>query len=335
MNSRPLIALSLGDPAGVGPEVTALALSDPRISDALRVLVVGDARALARAVELQRLDLAVNQVGKPGQAAFQPGTIDILPTAQAPDHCFGRTTPECGESAFQAVVKAVELVQTGQAEAICTAPLAKASMQAAGHIYPGHTELLAELTGAAEPVMLLAGSRLKVSLVTAHAGLRQIFDLITPERIVRTAKLTDRFLSDLGSSRRRIAICGLNPHAGEDGLFGREDQEIIAPAVEAARAQGIDLIGPEPPDTVFHRAFEGEFDAVVALYHDQGLIPLKLAHFREAVNVTLGLPIVRTSVGHGTAFDKAGQGIADPYSLKMALKCAAALARPGEERIVW
>ncbi|MBW1713842.1 MAG: 4-hydroxythreonine-4-phosphate dehydrogenase PdxA, partial [Deltaproteobacteria bacterium] len=280
---------------------------------------------------------SVRAIDHPAQGAFEPGLIDLVPCSglDRAAHRFGRSDASCGQAAYMAVVKAVELVQAGQAEAICTAPLAKASLQAAGHPYPGHTELLGRLTGTPRPVMVLAGPKLKVALVTTHLALKEVPGRLSQDKIVQTACLAREFLVRLGLDRPRLAVCGLNPHAGEGGLFGDEDIKLVAPAVEQGRKMGLDLSGPEPPDTVFVRAAGGRFDLVVALYHDQGLIPLKLLHFKEAVNVTLGLPLIRTSVGHGTAFDRAGQGRADPASLKAALRMAAALARPEQGVAVW
>jgi len=333
----PVIALTMGDPAGVGPEIILRALDQEEVARAASVVVVGDPGILAKAARVLGLSVRINPVQDPARGLFQKGVVDLVPASSLdPEgHCFGLTDPTCGQAAYQAVVKAVEMVRAGRAEAVCTAPLAKSSLQAAGHLFPGHTELLGRLSGGEEPVMCLAGPKLKVSLVTTHAPLSRIPGMITTPKVLRTARLTHEFLVRLGCERPRLAVCGLNPHAGEGGLFGTEDQEVVAPAVAEAKAAGLDLSGPEPGDTVFHRAAEGEFDGVVALYHDQGLAPFKLIHFKTGVNVTLGLPLIRTSVGHGTAFDLAGRGRADPASLISALKLAAALARPKERRKVW
>lgn len=335
--ARPVIALTMGDPAGVGPEIILRALALEEVVRAARVAVFGSPGVLLKAARCLNLSPRINQVEDPTQGVFEAGTVNLIPAGD-PDpegHCFGRTDPACGQAAYQAVVGAVEAVLAGRAEALCTAPLAKSSLQAAGHHFPGHTELLARLSGEPEPVMCLAGPRLKVSLVTTHAPLTRIPRLVTVPKLLRTIRLSHDFLIRLGMRSPRLAVCGLNPHAGEGGLFGPEDQETVAPAVEEARAAGLDVSGPEPGDTVFYRAVEGEFDGIIALYHDQGLAPFKLIHFKTGVNVTLGLPLIRTSVGHGTAFGLAGLGQADPTSLISALKLAAALARPHQRRKIW
>lgn len=336
--ARPLIALSQGDPAGVGPEIIVKALARPDLAALARVVVLGDEVVLGRAGRLLGSSLKINPVAEPEDGLFRPGVIDLIPCSSfgPAEHAFGASSPECGRAAYEAVVRGAGLCLAGRAEALCTAPLAKLSLRAAGHDYPGHTELLAELTGAEEePVMLLAGPRLRVALATTHLRLTEVAGALSPAKILRVIRLGDQFMRRLGCARPRLAVCGLNPHASEGGLFGPEDHDIVAPAVAAAQDRGLEVQGPEPADSLFHRAVEGEFDLVVALYHDQGLIPLKLLHFRQAVNVTLGLPIVRTSVGHGTAFGLAGRGLADETSLAAALKMAVKLARPEEDLGVW
>ena len=337
MSQRPVIALSGGDPAGVGPEIIVKALARQDVHDQARIVVLGDPGVTAKAVKLLGLLAEINIIENPDQGLYRAGTIDLIPCSHidVDKHSFGHTGRACGEAAYQAVVKAVELIKAGRAQALTTAPLAKSSLHRAGHEYPGHTELLAELSNKAEPVMCLAGPRIKVTLVTTHLPLQEVPQKIGFHKIVRVAELTVDLLNRLGLESPRIGVCGLNPHAGEDGLFGSEDKEIIAPAVMECQSRGLSVSGPEPADTVFVRASRGEFQAVVAMYHDQGLIPLKLLHFDNAVNTTLGLDLVRTSVDHGTAFDIAGQGKADPSSLIAALRMAAALISPGERRGVW
>ena len=337
MDPRPVIALSGGDPAGVGPEIIVRALEGGELHGQARIVVLGDPGIMAKAIDLLGSRAGLNQIEDPEQGLFAPGTIDLIPCSAVDPvgHRFGVSGRACGEAAFQAVVRAVELIKAGRAEALATAPLAKASLHRAGHKYPGHTELLAQLTDGSAPVMCLAGPKLTVTLVTTHLPLREVPDKIGFHKIVRTVSLTADLMTRLGRENPAIGVCGLNPHAGEQGLFGKEDQEIVAPAVEECRRKGLRVSGPEPADTLFVRALRGEFQAVVAMYHDQGLIPLKLLHFDNAVNTTLGLPLIRTSVDHGTAFDIAGAGRADPASLVAAIRMAAALARPGEGRTVW
>lgn len=326
---RPVIALTAGDPAGVGPELICRLAADGSLAGAVRTVVIGDLAALRAAAKLIG-GIEVNPIDRPDQGRFEPGGIDLIACSDlGAEHCFGRTGARCGQSAHLAVCRAVELAASGAAEAICTAPLAKASLRAAGVPHPGHTELLTELTGAQEPAtMLLAGPIIKVALVTTHLALSRVSAAIDPAAVRRAIDRTADFGLRLGYRPPRIGVCGLNPHAGEEGLFGDEDRLIIGPAVDRARADGLAVTGPEPADTLFHRAAEGEFDLVVAMYHDQGLAPIKLLHFHQTVNVTLGLPVIRTSVGHGTAFDLAGQNRADSASLRAALLLAAKLARP-------
>ncbi len=337
MSQRPVIALSGGDPAGVGPEIIVKALAGEAVHKLARIVVLGDPGIMTKAVGILDSGAEIRIIDDPDKGFFRPGIIDLIPCSEMdPErHRFGLSGRACGEAAYRAVAKAVELIRAGRAEALATAPLAKSSLHRAGHKYPGHTELLSHLTDGSEPVMCLAGPKLKVSLVTTHLALKDIPERIGFHRIVRTVELTVDFLKRLGLKNSRIGVCGLNPHAGEDGLFGQEEKEIIAPAIEECVRRGLAVVGPEPADTIFFRSAQGEFQAVVAMYHDQGLIPLKLLHFDNAVNTTLGLNLVRTSVDHGTAFDIAGSGKADPASLMAALKMAATLARPEERRPVW
>lgn len=338
MNDKPIIALTGGDPAGIGPELIWQLVNDPRTAEVARVVVLGDKTALAKAAGVVGVKPAFHLVDDPDKGRYKTGTVDLIPCSwlTEAEHAFCRTDAGCGEAAYQAVCRAVALAVAGKVDAICTAPLAKSSLHAAGRKYPGHTELLARLSGAKEdPVMLLAGPRLKVALATTHLPLNQVPRVLNEGGLLRVIALAADFAARLGVEKARVAVCGLNPHAGEDGLFGTEEQRIIHPALKRAEQAGINAQGPIPGDTVFHRAAEGEFDVVVAMYHDQGLAPLKTLHFRQAVNVTLGLPIIRTSVGHGTAFDLAGQGLADVTSLRAAVCLAARLARPGSDIRVW
>jgi 4-hydroxythreonine-4-phosphate dehydrogenase len=265
-----------------------------------------------------------------GPGDLWEGGPTLLDFANAPDpHTLEpRPSAASGRASVQYVEKAVDLAQQGAIDAITTAPINKESIALAGYTHPGHTEILAERTGTTKKVMMLAGGPLRVALVTIHVGLAEVPGLLSAEKIFDTIRITNEALVNLfGVARPRIAVCGLNPHAGEGGRFGSEEARLIQPAIERAQAEGVDCSGPHPPDTVFHRAAKGSFDAVVAMYHDQGLIPLKLLAFESGVNITLGLPIIRTSVDHGTAFDIAGQGIANPDSMVEAIKLAACFAR--------
>ncbi len=287
--TRPRIAITVGDPAGIGPEVAALAAADARVR------AVCEPRVYAPA----------------GPDAFPPGVLSAA----------------AGRAAYDVIVRAVDDAQRRVVDGIATAPVNKEAFRLAGLPWAGHTDLLAHLTGAPHVAMMFHSEALRVVLATVHIALADVPRLLTRESLEQTIALTARELPRFGVAAPRICVAGLNPHAGEHGLFGCEEQETIAPAVEACRARGIDVSGPFPGDTIFLRARRGEFDVVVACYHDQGLIPVKLVAFGQAVNVTLGLPIVRTSVDHGTAFDIAGKGIADPESMIAAVLLAARLAR--------
>ena len=310
----PGLALTVGDPAGIGPEIVLRALAEPGRPEA-RWIVYGPMTAL--------LDRAHRFGLKPPQD-LAARVVDV-PTEGAV--VLGRTSATAGRAAAAAVLRAASDAKAGRVAAIVTAPLNKESLKAAGYDWPGHTELLAEAAGVSDVAMLFLGGGLRVALLTIHRPLRSVADAVTLAEVQRVVRLLHRELPRLGASSRRIALCGLNPHAGEGGLFGREEIDVLAPAVDSLRREGIEVSGPYPADTLFVRASRGEFDAVVAGYHDQGLIPVKLLAFGHAVNVTLGLPFVRTSVDHGTGFDIVERGIADPGSLVEAMKAAVALVR--------
>ncbi|RCV48479.1 4-hydroxythreonine-4-phosphate dehydrogenase PdxA [Marinitenerispora sediminis] len=318
----------MGDGAGIGAEITVKALADPDVSTWCRPLVVGDAARLAAAARLCGVDAEVRPVAGPAEAEFRPGRIDVVDLGLLPaDLPFGQLSPVAGEAAYQYVRRACELAVAGEVQAICTAPLNKEALHAAGRRYPGHTELLAALTGTPEVSMMLSTAKVRVIHVTTHIGLIDAIELIDPGLVARTIRRGHRTLLDAGIAEPRIAVCGINPHAGENGLFGRgEEGEKIEPAIAECRAEGIDAQGPLPADTVFFRAGRGDFDLVVAMYHDQGHGPVKILGLEAGVNITVGLPVIRTSVDHGTAFDIAGTGKADHRSLIEALRQAAALA---------
>jgi len=328
----PLVAVTMGDPAGIGPEIIARAFADPDFREENRALVVGDAGILERAIRLLDLPLRANAVADPEEAAFEPGTVDVLAETELPEDLpFGELDARAGDAAFRYVEKATELASAGRVAAVATAPLNKEAMHLAGHKYPGHTEILADLTGTRDYAMMLVTDELKVIHVSTHVSLREAIERARPERELAVIRLAHESLRKLGFDEPRIAVAGLNPHAGENGLFGTEDAEHIAPAIAAAADEGMDATGPWPPDTVLMRARRGEFDVVVVQYHDQGHIPVKLMGFDTGVNVTVGLPFFRTSVDHGTAFDIAGTGEAEPASLRAALDLARKLAGAGAE----
>jgi len=311
--TRPLIGITLGDPAGVGPEIVvkSLAAMTPDQRAGLRIYGNRDSLAAAEAVLRTGIDLAaldVHHVPIPG----------ALPA-------FGRLDPRCGEACYQFIAAAVREAMAGDIGCIVTAPINKAALNAAGHHHDGHTGLLAHLTGTPSCHMLLASDRLSVIHNSTHVSLKDAIARATTDRVLATIRAGHRHFTRLGRPDARIAVAGLNPHCGEGGLFGTEDDDQLAPAVALARAEGIDAYGPISADTLFHRAYNGAFDLVVAQYHDQGHIPIKLVAFDTAVNVSVGLPIDRCSVDHGTAFDIAGKGIADNQNLDHALAYAARL----------
>jgi 4-hydroxythreonine-4-phosphate dehydrogenase len=324
----PTIAITMGDAAGIGPEIIMKALAAPQVHAFCRPLVVGDAARLRRAGEIVGSALRVESRRETLEASYRPGAVDCIDLPLIPaDLPFGRTSPIAGEAAFRFIERAVRIVEAGQAQAICTAPLSKEALHAAGHKYPGHTELLASLTGTPEVSMMLTAPKLRVIHVTTHIGLLDAIERIDAALVERVIVRAHHTLTKAGISHPRIGVCGINPHAGENGLFGRgEEAQKIEPAVTNAQARGIDVRGPLPADTLFFLAARGDFDIVVAMYHDQGHGPIKVMGLESGVNITVGLPMVRTSVDHGTAFDIAGSGVADERSLIEALRQAAELA---------
>ena len=327
-NTLPAIAITMGDAAGVGPEIIVKALAHAELYARCRPLVVGDARRLETAAKLCHLDLKVRRVQGVADARFEAGTIDCIDRGLIPvDLPFGALLATAGDAAYQYIKCAVELAKAGEVGAICTAPLNKEALHAGGHFYPGHTELLADLCGVPEVSMMLTAPGLRVIHVTVHMGLIAAIAKIEPGLVERTIARGRDTLLKAGIADPRIGVCGINPHAGENGLFGcGEEEEKIIPAVERCRARGWHVEGPLPADTLFYRAARGDFDLVVAMYHDQGHGPVKVLGIEAGVNITVGLPVVRTSVDHGTAFDIAGTGRADERSLLEALRQAIALA---------
>ena len=325
---RARIGITMGDPAGVGPEVVMKALAHAATYETARPLVIGDARRLSQAAAIARLALDVRAVAEPEQARFEHGTVDCIDLGLVPaDLPFGKLSAVAGEAAYRYIERAVTLARERRIDALCTAPLNKEALNAAGHRYPGHTELLAELTGTREVSLLLLAPKLRVIHVTTHIGLLDAIEKIDAGLVERTIQRGRDLLLRAGIADPRIAVCGINPHAGEGGLFGRGEEEAkIVPAIAACVARGWHVEGPLPADTLFFRAMRDDFDLVVAMYHDQGHGPVKAVAFDLGVNVTAGLPVVRTSVDHGTAFDIAGTGKADERSMLEALRQAALLA---------
>lgn len=329
---KPLI-LTMGDPTGVGPELIVKALLEGAFDRLGRpLLVAGDAGVLRRAAALFPVDCQENYASglvshrlSIGGRNLDVHALSALPAAELQ---YGRPTAECGRAMAEYVEWACNRCRQGFAAGMVTAPINKAAIHTAGYDFPGHTELLAERCGVDKVVMMLAGERLKVCLVTTHLALSQVPGALSTAEILTTIRITDSALRRFfGLKKPRIAVLALNPHAGEAGLFGDEEERLIAPAIAAAKAEGIEASGPHSADTLFHFAAKGAYDAVVCMYHDQGLIPLKLLHFDDGVNVTLGLPIVRTSVDHGTAYDIAGTGTASSASLVAAINMAVEMAK--------
>ena len=316
MSEGPRLAITVGDPAGIGPEVV------------LRALVAADRPAAAFAVygPIVVLRDRARRFGLRPPEALGVELVDIAFPEEVP---LGHSSAAGGRAAAEAVLAAARDARAGRVDALVTAPLNKESLHAAGYPWPGHTEMLAEAAGTSDVAMMFVGGGLRVALLTIHRSLRSVPDAVTGDEVRRVVHLVHRELPRFGAARGRIALCGLNPHAGEGGLFGTEERDVLIPAVRALREDGIDVSGPHPADSVFVRASKGEFEAVVAAYHDQGLIPVKLAAFGHAVNVTIGLPFVRTSVDHGTGFDIVERGVADGSSLVEAMKVAVALAAAG------
>jgi 4-hydroxythreonine-4-phosphate dehydrogenase len=328
---HPILAITAGDPGGVGPEITARVLAEAALWRRAHPVVVAPVRVLEAGAETAGVELSFRKAPSIDEAQFEAGTIDVIEPAHAPKSRFatGRPTPRGGELAYRQIVEAVEVVKITPGAALVTGPISKEALHMAGHDWPGHTELLAHLAGVGDVVMMLAAGSFRISFVTWHVSHREAPDLITRERIETTVRITADALARLGVARPRIAVAGLNPHAGEAGAFGTEEIETIAPAIEALRAEGLEASGPYPPDTVFLRARRGEFDAAVSMVHDHGHAAFKMVAFDRGVNVTLGLPFVRTSVDHGTAYDIAGAGRAEPESMKAAVRLAVRLASEG------
>ncbi len=328
----PVIAVTLGDPSGIGAEVLVKALGRRAPGDPVRLLVIGSLMAWKRALEITGIDLPYTMVRSADDAGAPeppaPGIRVLSPLElREEDITPGEPSAAACQLTVRSIELAVRLALAGKVDAVCTGPIHKENLHKHGFAFPGHTEFLQHLSNSEDVVMMLAGPRLKVALATIHVALGDVPRLLDRERLCRTIAIVGHSLRrDFGLRQPRIAVAGLNPHAGEGGRFGDEESAIIEPAIASFAQAPFQVSGPYPPDTVFHRAYHRQFDAVVAMYHDQGLIPLKLVHFDCAVNVTLGLPIIRTSVDHGTAYDIAGTGRADPGSMEEALRLAALMA---------
>lgn len=334
-SDKPLIGITMGDPLGIGPEILVKALHGHGLHRLCVPVVLGDPEILQTALSRFSIPLALNRIDHPQQGRKGPGFLNLMAVSglKLDMSTPPSMTPAIGKAMAGYIHRAVDLAMAGQIDAMVTGPITKTGLKMAGSPFHGHTELIAHQTGTRKFAMMLAGETLKVVLVTIHMPLARVPEALTREKILETIRLTDTDLKNrFNVPAPRLAVAGLNPHAGEDGLFGTEEQQIILPAVRTARDRGIDIQGPLPPDTVFNHAIRTGCDAVVCMYHDQGLIPFKLIHFKDGVNITLGLPVIRTSVDHGTAYDIAWKGQADPSSMVQAVKTAVFQARNRTDR---
>lgn len=345
MEKKRIIGITMGDPAGIGPEITAKALAKKSIYDACHPLVIGDASVMEEALKIVgREDIKIHPVQSGFQARYEYGTIDVYDMKLVDVNRLerGRVSVMAGEAAFQYVKKAIEMARKGEIDATVTNAINKEAVNLAGHHYSGHTEIYADMTGTRKYTMMLAHEDLRVVHVSTHVSLREACDRVKKERVIEVIRIAYSACRDLGISNPKIGVAGLNPHSGENGLFGREEIDEIIPAIEIARDEGMQVEGPVPPDTIFSKARGGWYDIVVAMYHDQGHIPLKVIGFVynktaskwdavAGVNITLGLPIIRASVDHGTAFDQAGKGIANELSLENAILYGILLAGNNQE----
>ncbi len=319
------IAVTMGEPGGVGPEIIVKALSSRSVRLMCSPIVIGDADVMRQAVRLVKSPLKIKTIQSPSESRPSSRAIEVIQHGETGKFKKGAPSAAGGNASYGYIRKAVELLQAGLLDAICTAPISKDALKMAGVPFPGHTEMLASLTDTADYGMMLVGGPLRVLLVTTHKAIRDVPPLITRKAVLEKILLAKRAAWMLGFEAPRISVCGLNPHAGEEGLFGDEEIREIAPAIKEARRKKINATGPHPADTVFRKAYLGETDIVIAMYHDQGLAPLKMIAFDKGVNITVGLPFIRTSPDHGTAYDIAWQGTANPGSMKEALRYAASL----------
>jgi 4-phospho-D-threonate 3-dehydrogenase / 4-phospho-D-erythronate 3-dehydrogenase len=340
MMQKPIIGITMGDPASIGPEIAIKALLNERIHAICRPLLVGDASVFNDIVQRLKLPAVVHAIDKVQDATFKPGTVDVLDLKNVDlgQLQFGEISAMAGGASFEAVKKVIELALAGEVDATVTGPINKKSINEAGHHFAGHTEIYAHYTGTKKYAMLLVEENMRVIHVSTHVSLREACDLVKKDRIIQVIELLHNGILQLGGTNVKIGVAGLNPHAGDSGLFGTEDDGEIKPAVEEARKLGFDVDGPVPADTLFSKAATGTYGGVVAMYHDQGHIPFKLTGFKwnaekkqmdsvKGVNITMGLPIIRTSVDHGTAFEIAGKGIASPDAMVLAIEAAVQLSK--------
>jgi len=330
---KPLLAITMGDPSGAGPEIVVKALNSPEVRTICRGLVIGDAGVMRAAAKIVGIPMEIHTVSTPDEMRTDERVLNVLDLKDVDLSTLvrGRVSASAGKAAYDAIEKGTLLTLEGTTDAIVTSALNKDALNQAGYHFPGHTQILAHLCGVRDAVMMLTADSLRIVHVSTHVSLREACDLVTRDRILRVMQLGVDATRSMGVEKPRVVVPGLNPHSGEGGLFGTEEATHIIPAIEEAKALGFDVKGPLPPDTAFLRAYRGEFDLAIAMYHDQGHIPIKMAGFEKGVNVTLGLPIIRTSVDHGTVFGKAGKGTADPTSMIEAIKVATTMSRTARE----
>ncbi|SNZ02859.1 4-hydroxythreonine-4-phosphate dehydrogenase [Terribacillus aidingensis] len=328
MTERAIIAIPMGDPAGIGPEITMKSLAKQEIYDVCKPLVIGDTAVIKKAIEIVDANLAVNEVSAPSEGKYELGTVDVinLNNIDMKKLEYGQVSAQGGQGAFEYIKKSVELAMENQVQALATTPINKESLKAAKVPYIGHTEMLEDLAGSDDPLTMFEVNGMRIFFLTRHLSLKDAIAQMTKERVQDYLVRCDRALQRLGVEDRRFAVAGLNPHSGEGGLFGWEEVEEIKPGIELAVKDGINAVGPVPADSVFFQALNGKYDAVLSLYHDQGHIAAKMTDFHRTVSITNGLPFLRTSVDHGTAFDIAGKNIAESISMEECIKVAAQYA---------
>ena len=326
MEASPIIALTQGDPAGIGPEIIVKAFQDGALSKETKVLVIGDLQILKKKTKQIAPEIQVHSVNSPREGLYQPGTIDIIDLNNVSENLrMGQASLEGGKASYEAINKAVALALKDEVDAITTCPINKKSLHLAGHLFPGHTELLGQLTNSKEPTLMMESNSMRVVLVTTHLPLDQVKSQISKEKVLQTIRTTHDWLKKYVTEIPRVSVVGLNPHCGDGGIFGKEETEFILPALKLAQKEGIQVSGPYPADALFARGVSDKYDAVICMYHDQGMIPVKMNGM--GVNITLGLPILRTSVDHGTAYDIVGENKASADNLKLALKTAGRLSQ--------
>lgn len=328
MNNRQIIAIPMGDAAGIGPEIAVKSLTNKDIYDVCKPVIVGDLDVIRKAVNITKSDVEINNIDDPENGVYKIGTIDVidLNNIDADNLVYGKVSEKCGEAAYEYIKKSVELAMDKKVSALATTPINKESLKAAKVPYIGHTEMLEALSGSEDPLTMFEVKGMRIFFLTRHLSLKDAINQMTKERVHDYLIRCNKALERLGLDDRKFAVAGLNPHSGEGGLFGMEEVDEITPGIEMAKEDGIDVVGPVPADSVFYQALNGKYDAVLSLYHDQGHIAAKMTDFHMTVSITNGLPFLRTSVDHGTAFDIAGQNIAESISMEECIKVAAEYA---------